>query len=102
MPTPNDSPTSWPPDYFAVLQDGNGEDPYYRSIRPDEQLEAFADRIGNVLARDIEYHGTIMVDAVRGATGDSDSVLCDMIVQSTDHHKALRQATRSRLDLEPR
>jgi hypothetical protein len=85
----------WPPEYFAVLQDGNGEAPYYRSIEPDESAEVFAERIGQLVARDVEYQGTAFVDVIEGQSGESNTIVASRVLVAIATHKALRQEARA-------
>ena len=88
----------WPPEFFAVLQDGNGEAPYFRAIEPDESAELFADRIGQLVARDIEYRGTSFVDVIKGQNGASDTEVVSQVLAAVGIHKVLRQEARLRLE----
>jgi len=88
----------WPPEYFAVLQDGNGEAPYFRAAEPDESAEVFADRIGHLVARDIEYRGTAFVDVIKGQSGESDTEVASQVLAAVGIHKVLRQEARLHLE----
>ncbi len=87
----------WPPQYFARLQDGNGEGSYFRSMRPEEEVIEFADRIGALVARDIEYQGTLFIDAIDGTSGEVDVPVSELIITAMNRHKTERIAMKSRL-----
>jgi hypothetical protein len=88
----------WPPEYFAVLQDGNGEAPYFRAAETDESAEVFAERIGQLVARDIEYQGTTFVDVINGQSGESSAEVTSQVLVAIATHKALRREARSCLE----
>jgi hypothetical protein len=91
---------NWPPSHFAVLQNGDGSPPYLRPIENDESVEQFADRIGSIVARDIEYPiGTTFVDAIEGSDGTSDIEVRELITQAMESHKTLRHTQRETLRL---
>lgn len=87
----------WPPEYLAVLQDGDGEASYFRAVEPGESPEAFAGRIGKLVARDIEYSGTVFIDVIAGNTGESNPVLVEQTLAAIENHKARRREARQHL-----
>ncbi len=85
----------WPPKYFAVLQDGDGEPRYFRGSEADESADAFALRIGKLVARDIEYpRGTTFVDVIDGTTGLVDADTTELVIDAMTSQKELRRQAR--------
>jgi hypothetical protein len=92
----SDKSSDWPPAYFAVLQDGDGEGNYYRASAGDETGEQFAERIGKLVARDIEYRGTILVDIVAGESGQSDDDIRQLAATAFMSYQQKRRQDRQR------